>query len=162
MKTILGFILAAILCIFAPAALAQGHGSHAGGGSFHTSAAPHENHSAPQAKGEVKHGNTAVQNGHGWHNDYHGAVGYRGHWDGHVIEHNYFVANFGVGHCFYPGRPYWYGGWYRFGWGGFYFGLYDPWPWYDASYYIDYDGDVYWAYSPQHPGWRVRVYVLVD
>lgn len=84
------------------------------------------------------------------------------HFNGRSFDHPYFTANFGRDHRFGFCRPFFYGSFYRFAYGGFWFGYDDPWPWDDASYYIDDDGGVYYIYSPYHPGWRQHIWVIVN
>jgi hypothetical protein len=56
------------------------------------------------------------------------------------------------------------GGHRRFQYGGFWFGLVDPWPeywsdgWYDDDdVYVDYYGDGYYLYNRRYPGDRIAI-----
>jgi hypothetical protein len=56
------------------------------------------------------------------------------------------------------------GGNRRFQYGGYWFGLIDPWPeywsddWYDNDdVYVDYYGDGYYLYNRRHPGDRIAI-----
>jgi hypothetical protein len=60
------------------------------------------------------------------------------------------------------GRP-------HFQYGGFWFGLMDPWPenwstnWYaNDDVYIDYSNDGYYLYNRRHPGIGIAINVYVD
>jgi hypothetical protein len=61
------------------------------------------------------------------------------------------------------------GGQRRFQYGGYWFGLIDPWPeywsddWYDSDdLYVDYYGDGYYLYNRSHPGDRVAISFYVN
>ncbi len=61
------------------------------------------------------------------------------------------------------------GGYPRFQYGGFWFGVVDPWPeywsddWYDNDdVYIDYSGDGYYLYNRRYPGDRIAITVNVN
>ncbi len=171
-KILFASVIGFALLFWAVPALAQGHGGqgHAGGGggthvaapATHASPQPHQqsHQSQPRATGH-QHGNTnqARHNGEVRHEENRNFE--HRYWDGRRFDHGYFRAYFGRNHCFYPGRPVWFGGYWGFYYSGWQFELGDPWPWYNDPYYIDEDGDVYWIYSPYHPGWRVRVYVVI-
>jgi len=56
------------------------------------------------------------------------------------------------------------GGHRRFHYGGYWFGLVDPWPeywsnnWYDSdNVYVDYYGDGYYLYNRSYPGDRIAI-----
>jgi hypothetical protein len=56
------------------------------------------------------------------------------------------------------------GGHRRFQYGGYWFGLIDPWPeywaadWYDNDdMYVDYYGDGYYLYNRRYPGDRIAI-----
>jgi hypothetical protein len=56
------------------------------------------------------------------------------------------------------------GGHRRFHYGGYWFGLIDPWPeywssdWYDNDdVYVDYYGDGYYLYNRRYPGDRIAI-----
>jgi hypothetical protein len=62
-----------------------------------------------------------------------------------------------------------YGGYPRFQYGGFWFGLMNPWPeywsdyWYDTDdVYIDYSGDGYYMYNRRYPRDRIAITVYVN
>jgi hypothetical protein len=61
------------------------------------------------------------------------------------------------------------GGQRRFQYGGFWFGLVDPWPeywssdWYDSDdMYVDYYGDGYYLYNRRHPDDRIAISFYVN
>ncbi len=84
----------------------------------------------------------------------------RGHYDGRRFDRDYRERYFGRGHYFTPEIEVW-GGGYRFFYGGFYFGIVEPIPFYTENMYIDLDGDVYYLYAPTYPGWRMQVNVII-
>ncbi|HMD98458.1 MAG TPA: hypothetical protein VKM93_14135 [Terriglobia bacterium] len=77
------------------------------------------------------------------------------------IPDDRFRGNFGRDHTFRIDRNYVVaGGYSRFQYGGFWFGMYDPWPvgWsYNDDVYVDYAGDGYYLYSPMHPGIQISL-----
>lgn len=161
MKTILSFILALVLCLFlGPAAYAQhGHGGGGGqrGGGQHAGAGPHNS-------GPARGGNQGVHAPGHFPGDAgrHETNESRQHFDGRHFDAGFRGQYFGRGHSFYVGRPIWYGGGYRFWYGGFWFG-YDAWPYgwgYGDPVYIDCDGDVYYLYNPYHPGVRIGLNIV--
>lgn len=61
------------------------------------------------------------------------------------------------------------GGQRRFQYGGYWFGLVDPWPeywsanWYDDDdLYVDYSGDGYYLYNRSYPGDRIAIRFFVN
>jgi len=75
-----------------------------------------------------------------------------------------FSANFGSGHYFRINTPFVVGGYSRFQYGGFWFGMYDPWPvgWYDTDdVYVGYYDGGYYLYDREHPGARLSINVVL-
>jgi hypothetical protein len=94
----------------------------------------------------------------------------RGGYNGYRIPEDRYRGNFGPNHWFriyrYPVEVY--GGYPRFQYGGFWFGLMDPWPeywsddWYDNDdVYIVYSGDGYYLYNRRYPRDRITIIVYV-
>jgi hypothetical protein len=61
------------------------------------------------------------------------------------------------------------GGQRRFQYGGYWFGLIDPWPeywssdWYDSDdVYVDYYGDGYYLFNRRYPGDRIAISFYVN
>jgi hypothetical protein len=61
------------------------------------------------------------------------------------------------------------GGGQRFQYGGYWFGLIDPWPeywssdWYDSDdVYVNYDSDGYYLYNRRYPSDRVAISFFLD
>jgi hypothetical protein len=80
------------------------------------------------------------------------------------IPENRFRSDFGRGHAFHIDRPYVAGGYSRFQYGGFWFGLYDPWPvgwYYTDNVYVDYINGGYFLYDSAHPGARISINVVM-
>lgn len=135
------------------------HGGYAHGGGGHEAHGPAPFH--PEGHG-VRPSNGDHFRGNGGH-----VTAYRDrlHFDGRHFDAFYHGRFFGNNHRFYIGRPVFYGGYYRFWYGGFWFNMYDIWPsdWcYCDEVYIDYDSgtDCYFMYDPYHPGFRVRLGVV--
>jgi len=95
----------------------------------------------------------------------------RGGYNGYRIPDNRYRSNFGPGHWFriyrYPMELY--GGYPRFQYGGFWFGLVDPWPeywsddWYDNDdVYIVYTDDGYYLYNRSYPRDRIAITVYLN
>ncbi len=95
----------------------------------------------------------------------------RGGYNGYRIPDDRYRGNFGPNHWFrihsYPMELY--GGYPRFQYGGFWFGLIDPWPeywsddWYDNDdVYIDYSGDGYYLYNRRYPQDRISITVYLN
>jgi len=56
------------------------------------------------------------------------------------------------------------GGYSRFQYGGFWFGMYDPWPgdWrYTDDIYVEYIDGGYYLLSPMHPGVQISINVVI-
>jgi DNA segregation ATPase FtsK/SpoIIIE-like protein len=71
------------------------------------------------------------------------------------IPDDRFRASFGRGHTFHVNRADFAGGSRRFQYGGFWFGLANPWPaeWlYTDDVYVDYINGGYFLCNPVHPG----------
>jgi hypothetical protein len=80
------------------------------------------------------------------------------------IPENRFRENFGRGHMFRIDRPYVVGGYSRFQYGGFWFGMYDPWPagwYYTDDVYVDFYDGQYFLYNRMHPGARLVINVVL-
>ena len=95
----------------------------------------------------------------------------RGGYHGYRIPEDHFHGYFGRNHGFriYKSSLVFIGGYPRFQYGGFFFGIIDPWPeyWSDDWYenddvYIDYSGDGYYLYNRRHPGVGIAVNVFVN
>ena len=107
---------------------------------------------------------------HNWqseHRDWQQRGGYNGY---RIPEHRY-REHFGHDHWFrihrYPMELY--GGYPRFQYGGFWFGVMDPWPeywaddWYDNDdVYIVYLDGGYYMYNRRYPGDRIAISVYVN
>ena len=107
---------------------------------------------------------------HNWQAEHH-TWQERGGYNGYRIPDDRFRGYFGMGHSFrihsYPMELY--GGYPRFRYGGFWFGVVDPWPeywgedWYDNDHvYIDYFGDGYYLYNRRYPRDRIAVMVYLN
>jgi hypothetical protein len=90
----------------------------------------------------------------------------RGGYSGYRVPDNRFRADYGQDHDFriYSLPVEFVGGNRRFQFGGYWFGLVDPWPeywssdWYDSDdVYVDYYGDGYYLYDRRHPGDRIAI-----
>jgi hypothetical protein len=90
----------------------------------------------------------------------------RGGYSGYRVPDNSFRAYYGQEHGFrIDSLPVMYvGGDRRFQYGGYWFGLVDPWPeywssnWYDNDdLWVDYYGDGYYLYNRSHPGDRIAI-----
>jgi hypothetical protein len=95
----------------------------------------------------------------------------RGGYNGYRIPDDRYRANFGAGHWFrinrYPMELY--GGYPRFQYGGFWFGLVDPWPeywpndWYDNDdVYIVYTDGGYYLCNRSYPRDRIAITVYLN
>jgi hypothetical protein len=76
------------------------------------------------------------------------------------IPDDHFRANFGRSHVFRVGSPRFVDGYYRFQYGGYWFGYNERWPspWnYNDDIYIDYVGGAYYMYNPSHPGIHITL-----
>ena len=95
----------------------------------------------------------------------------RGGYNGYRIPQDHYQSNFGPSHAF---RIYSYpvivvGGYPRFQYGGFWFGVVDPWPqywsndWYENDdVYVDYSDDGYYLHNRRYPQDRIAVSVYVN
>lgn len=91
-------------------------------------------------------------------NGFHGQ-GNNGNHYGRIPDAS-FHAKFGRNHAFRVGRPSFLNGYYRFQYGGYWFGYRDQWPagWdYNDDVYVDYVGGAYYMYSPRHPGIHITL-----
>jgi len=142
------------LVLFFLALAVPAFGQHPGhGGQSHPPQGNHQQGNHTQARPE----------GH-FHGDggRHTSGESRGHYDGHHFDSDWHGRYAGRDHFFRVGRPVYYGGGWRFWYGGFWFG-YDAWPYgwgYDDDVYVDYDGDVYYLCNPYHPGVRIVIRVF--
>lgn len=83
---------------------------------------------------------------------------------GKRIPDNRFREHFGSSHYFQISTPFVIGGYSRFSYGGFAFGLYDPWPYgwyYTDDVYVDYLDGNYYLYDRVHPGARIQINVVL-
>ncbi len=108
------------------------------------------------------------QQGSSQHGQYASSSRQSGRYDGdrsRRIPDDRFRANFGRDHSFRIDRDYMVaGGYSRFQYGGFWFGMYDPWPadWrYTDDMYVDYVDGGYYLLSPMHPGVQISINVVV-
>ena len=94
----------------------------------------------------------------------------RGGYNGYRIPEDRYRGYFGPDHGFHISRyPVMVvGGYPRFQYGGFWFGVVDPWPeywsdgWYDNDdVYIEYSGDGYYMYNRRYPRDRIAISVYV-
>ncbi|MGC2194110.1 MAG: hypothetical protein WA628_05500 [Terriglobales bacterium] len=120
----------------------------------------HEQYSRPRDVWQDHRAHDWKHEHRGWHE--------RGGYKGYRIPEDRFRAHFGRGHWFrvrsapiivVDGYP-------RFQYGGFWFGVVDPWPeywsrtWYETDdVYVDYVNDGYYMYNRRHPGVAIAVNV---
>src|SRR5258706_2753369 len=128
----------------------------------------HDNRSAQQRSPAQVHQQQVAWQGdraRNWKSD-HRTWQQRGGYRGYRVPDDRFRASYGQDHGFrFYSLPVMYvGGHRRFQYGGFWFGLVDPWPeywsanWYDDDdVYVDYYGDGYYLYNPRHPGDRIAI-----
>jgi len=90
----------------------------------------------------------------------------RGGYNGYRVPDERFRRSYGQRHAFriYNLPVMYVGGHRRFQYGGYWFGLVDPWPeywsndWYDSDdVYVDYYGDGYYLYNRRYPGDRIAI-----
>jgi hypothetical protein len=102
---------------------------------------------------------------HNWKSE-HRTWQQRGGYNGYRVPDARFRAYYGQDHRFrmYSLPVMFVGGHRRFQYGGFWFGLVDPWPeywssdWYDSDdVYVDYYGDGYYLYNRRYPGDRIAI-----
>ena len=107
---------------------------------------------------------------HSWQTE-HRDWGQRGGYDGFRIPVPHFRGYFGPRHGFriYSVSMEIFGGYPRFQYGGYWFGMLDPWPeywsedWYENDdVYIDYSGDGYYMYNRRYPRDRIAVTVYLN
>ena len=80
------------------------------------------------------------------------------------IPDDRFRAHFGRDHGFRINRFTMVAGHRRFRYGGYWFGLFDPWPvgwYYTDEVYVDYYDGGYYLYNRRHPGIRISINVVV-
>ena len=173
MKKFIGFLLAAILCLFATPAFAQHQ--HEGGAKpqhqqkqkpAHQTAKPAEHQH--NTNNTNVHNNTHVTNNVSIHNNVsvNDRVTYRNNYHGGRIDREYFGAHFGYGNRFYLNRVY-FGGAPRFWFGGFWFGydeaLFLQYGWVNTEYvYVDDIDGIYYLVNPLHPGVHIALNVVVQ
>jgi len=128
----------------------------------------HDNRSAQQRSPAQVHQQQVAWQGdraRNWKSD-HRTWQQRGGYRGYRVPDDRFRASYGQDHGFrFYSLPVMYvGGHRRFQYGGFWFGLVDPWPeywsanWYeDDDVYVDYYGDGYYLYNRRHPGDRIAI-----
>jgi hypothetical protein len=175
MKKLIGYLLAAVLCLFlGPTAFAQDHGNHNGGNhnGGHASGGNHgggdrggarnSGHASEQRGGHDARGGNNERGGHDVRGDRRTREEDRRHFDGRHFDRDFRGRWFGRGRGFRIGEPLFFGGCWNFWYGGFWFG-YDVWPYgwmYTDPVYIDEDGGVYYLYNPYHPGYRVGLNIV--
>jgi chemotaxis protein histidine kinase CheA len=102
---------------------------------------------------------------HSWQTE-HRTWQQRGGYNGYRIPDNRFQSYYGRDHGFriYTLPVRYVGGHRRFRYGGYWFGLVDPWPeywsddWYDNDdMYVDYNGDGYYLYNRKYPSDRISI-----
>jgi hypothetical protein len=102
---------------------------------------------------------------HSWQSE-HRTWQQRGGYDGYRVPDDRFRGYYGQDHGFRIDiLPVMYvGGQRRFQYGGYWFGLIDPWPeywsndWYDSDdVYVDYYGDGYYLFNRRYPGDRIAI-----
>jgi hypothetical protein len=139
--------------------------------------APKQEQQANRPSQQEQHGQRGQQQvvwqehrAHNWQSE-HRDWQQRGGYNGYRIPDDRYRGYFGRDHAFriysYPVEVY--GGYPRFQYGGFWFGLMDPWPeywsddWYDTDdVYIDYSGDGYYMYNRRYPRDRIAITVYVN
>ena len=102
---------------------------------------------------------------HSWQSE-HRTWQQRGGYNGYRVPDDRFRGYYGQEHGFriYSLPVMYVGGHRRFQYGGYWFGLIDPWPeywssdWYDSDdVYVDYYGDGYYLYNRRYPGDRIAI-----
>jgi hypothetical protein len=129
---------------------------------------PQNNRSAQQHSPAQAHQEQVAWQGsraNNWKSD-HRTWQQRGGYSGYRVPDASFRADYGASHGFriYNLPVMFVGGQQRFQYGGFWFGLVDPWPeywsssWYDDDdVYVDYYGDGYYLYNRRYPGDRIAI-----
>jgi hypothetical protein len=102
---------------------------------------------------------------HSWQSE-HRTWQQRGGYHGYHVPDDHFRGYYGQDHGFriYSLPVRYVGGHRRFHYGGYWFGLVDPWPeywdtnWYDDDdVYVDYYGDGYYLYNRRYPSDRIAI-----
>src|SRR5260221_181630 len=102
---------------------------------------------------------------HSWQSE-HRTWQQRGGYNGYRVPDDRFRGYYGQEHGFriYSLPVMYVSGHRRFQYGGYWFGLVDPWPeywssdWYDSDdVYVDYYGDGYYLYNRRYPGDRIAI-----
>lgn len=102
---------------------------------------------------------------HSWKSE-HRSWQQRGGYEGYRVPDDRFRSYYGRNHGFriYSLPVVYVGGRRHFQYGGYWFGLIDPWPeywssdWYDSDdVYVDYYGDGYYLFNRRHPGDRIAI-----
>ncbi len=102
---------------------------------------------------------------HSWQSEHH-TWQQRGGYNGYRVPDDRFRSYYGQDHGFriYSLPVRYVGGHRRFQYGGYWFGLVDPWPeywsddWYDSDdVYVDYYGDGYYLYNRRYPSDRIAI-----
>jgi len=102
---------------------------------------------------------------HSWQSE-HRTWQQRGGYNGYRVPEDRFRGYYGQDHGFriYSLPVRYVGGHRRFQYGGYWFGLIDPWPeywsnnWYDDDdVYVDYYGDGYYLYNRRYPNDRIAI-----
>jgi hypothetical protein len=102
---------------------------------------------------------------HSWQSE-HRNWQQRGGYNGYRVPDDRFRSYYGRNHGFriYTLPVMYVGGERRFQYGGYWFGLIDPWPeywsddWYDSDdVYVDYYGDGYYLFNRRHPNDRIAI-----
>src|ERR1017187_1203127 len=119
---------------------------------------------------QQQHAQQAAWQGHrsqNWQSD-HRSWQQRGGYNGYRIPENRYNGYFGPDHGFVIyNQPYMVvGGFPRFQYNGFWFGLVDPWPdywgdnWYETdNVYVVYENDGYYMYNQRYPGVGIAISV---
>lgn len=127
-----------------------------------------ENRSAQQRSPEQVHVQQVAWQGdraHSWQAE-HRNWQQRGGYNGYRVPDDHFRNYYGHDHGFrlYSLPVMYVGGHRRFQYGGYWFGMVDPWPeywsddWYDNDdVYVDYYGDGYYLFNRRYPGDRIAI-----
>jgi hypothetical protein len=127
-----------------------------------------DNRSAQHRSPEQVHTQQVAWQGdraHSWESE-HRTWQQRGGYNGYRVPDDRFRGYYGQDHGFriYSLPVMYVGGDRRFQYGGYWFGLVDPWPeywsdnWYDSDdVYVDYYGDGYYLFNRRYPGDRIAI-----
>jgi hypothetical protein len=121
---------------------------------------------------QVHQQQVAFQNdrAHSWQSE-HRTWQQRGGYSGYRVPDDRFREYYGQDHAFriYSLPVVFVGGGQRFQYGGYWFGLIDPWPeywssdWYESDdVYVNYDRDGYYLYNRRYPSDRVAISFYLD